>query len=223
MVNRLYEATGKKYGVEQIRGAIAVNQTDVKDFFDLQVTGTDPAFCTELMDEIIDVFPDYLRSKSSTLGISLVNYPTNPTVNNSDNSVKVAFAAFLAGAFLSENFDNLITICKKYWWIFLILSAVFEFTNFDLGRYGILKTLCLAPAMFGFAYALPKLNIKYDITYGLYLYHMIAVNIFVHLGLKGQYWQMLAALAITVVAASISYALIGRFYRNKKKKNIGNL
>lgn len=125
---------------------------------------------------------------------------------------------FLAGAFLSENFDTLIASCKKYWWIFLILSAVFEFTNFDLGRYGILKTLCLAPAMFGFAYALPKLNIKYDITYGLYLYHMIAVNIFVHLGLTGQYWQMLAVLGITAVAASISYACIGRFYRNKKKK-----
>ncbi|MBQ8027360.1 MAG: hypothetical protein IJ261_04510, partial [Clostridia bacterium] len=100
MVNRLYEATGGKYGREQIRNAIAVVDTDVKDFFELQVTGTDAQFCKELMDAIIDVFPDYLRSKSSTLGISLVNYPDDPAVNNSDNSVKVAFVAFLAGALL---------------------------------------------------------------------------------------------------------------------------
>ena len=80
MINQLYEATGKKYGPEQIRNAIAVTETDVKDFFGLQVTGTDPEFCRVLMDAIIDVFPDYLRSQSSTLGISLVNYPTAPAI-----------------------------------------------------------------------------------------------------------------------------------------------
>lgn len=125
---------------------------------------------------------------------------------------------FLAGAFLCAYFDSFIDICKKYWWVFLVVCAVFEFTNFDTGRYGILKTLFLAPAMFGFAYRLPKLNIRHDITYGLYLYHMIVINIFVHLGRTGNYLYLFACLLLTAVLAWCSYFAIGRFYRNKKKK-----
>lgn len=100
MVQRLVSAMDGKYGAGQIRDAITITDPGVSGFFGLEVSSTDPAFCTALMEALIDEFPDYLRSSASTLGIRLVNYPTNPTVNNSDNAVKIAFVMFLAGAAL---------------------------------------------------------------------------------------------------------------------------
>ena len=100
MVNRLVEATGRKYSAGQIKNAITVSDPGVKGFFGLEVVGTDRDFCSEVMDAIIDTFPDYLRSSASTLGIKLVNYPTDPVVNNSDNAVKIAFVMFILGAAL---------------------------------------------------------------------------------------------------------------------------
>ncbi len=100
MVNRLAEATGGVYSPDQIRNSITVTDTGVDGFFGIEVVGTNKNFCSEIMDAIIDVFPDYLRSSASTLGIKLVNYPTSPIVNNSDNSVKIAFVMFIVGAAL---------------------------------------------------------------------------------------------------------------------------
>lgn len=128
------------------------------------------------------------------------------------------FWIFLLGAFLSEHFDTLIVYCKKYWFVFLAIAAVFEFTNFDFGGYGVLKTLFISPALFGFAYRFPRLNIPHDITYGLYLFHMVVINVLIQLGYTGSYAYFFLALAFTAVLAGISYVCIGRFYRRKKKK-----
>lgn len=127
---------------------------------------------------------------------------------------------FLIGAFLSAYFDKLMPICKKYWILFLAVAVFFNFTAFDFGQYGTLKTLFFAPAILGFAYCFPKLHIKHDITYGLYLYHMVVLNVFIHLGQTGSYAVFFLALAITAVLSAISYIAIGRIYRNKKKKEL---
>ncbi|MBQ7101123.1 MAG: polysaccharide biosynthesis tyrosine autokinase, partial [Clostridia bacterium] len=100
MVQRLVTALDKKYSAGEIRSAITITDPGVSGFFGLEVTSTNRDFCSELMEALIDEFPDYLRSSASTLGIRLVNYPTDPTVNNSDNAVKIAFVMFLAGAAL---------------------------------------------------------------------------------------------------------------------------
>ncbi len=127
---------------------------------------------------------------------------------------------FLIGAFLSAYFDKLMPICKKYWYLLFAAAVFFNFTAFDFGQYGTLKTLFFAPAMLGFAHCFPKLHIKHDITYGLYLYHMVVLNVFIHLGQTGSYAVFFLALAITAVLSAISYIAIGRIYRNKKKKEL---
>ncbi len=127
---------------------------------------------------------------------------------------------FLIGAFLSAYFNKLMPFCKKFWYLFFAVAVIFNFTNFDFGQYGVLKTLFFAPALLGFAYCFPRLNIKHDITYGLYLYHMVVLNVFIHLGHTGSYAVFFIALAITAVLSAISYIAIGRIYRNKKKKEV---
>lgn len=129
---------------------------------------------------------------------------------------------FLLGAFISENADTVLAFCKRFWYLFLLVAAVFEFTAFDFGRYGVMKILFLTPALLGFAYQFPQLNIPYDITYGVYLYHMVVINVFITLGLTGSCWYILLAFLLSVGLATLSYVIIGRFYRNKKKKELQN-
>lgn len=130
------------------------------------------------------------------------------------------FWIFLLGAFLSENFDKIMPICKKTWYIFFVFAIIFTFVPFDLGQYGILKTLVFAPALLGFAYCFPQLNLRYDITYGMYLYHMIVLNVLIHMGKTGSYAYFFLALGITVILSLLSFFAIGRFYRIQKKKDV---
>lgn len=60
-----------------------------------------------------------------------------------------------------------------------------DFADIDLyGRnYPIVGTNLSCLSSVGFAYAFPKLNIRTDISYTWFIYHMIVVNVFIELGL----------------------------------------
>jgi peptidoglycan/LPS O-acetylase OafA/YrhL len=77
--------------------------------------------------------------------------------------------------------------------------------------------LCCA-ACFGFAYAFPKLNIRIDISYGIYLYHMVVINVFVQLGLTDRFVYLVGALGIILVCAYLSTVTIGRMGMKLKTK-----
>lgn len=120
---------------------------------------------------------------------------------------------FIFGAFICEYFERWKDYLKKYWWIFLIMATVVTFTGIDLGTYGTFKVLFLAPAIIGFAYKYPGLNIKKDISYGFYIYHMIVINLMIELGLVGRGAFILLAFIVSVVLAIISYHTTGALYR----------
>lgn len=86
---------------------------------------------------------------------------------------------FILGAMICENFDGWKVYLIKYWWIFLSIAAVATFTGFDMGTYGTIKVFFLALAVIGFAYRFPGLNIKKDISYGFYIYHMVVINVMI--------------------------------------------
>ena len=125
---------------------------------------------------------------------------------------------FVFGAMICEYFNQWKDGLMRYWWIFLIISAVITFTGFDLGTYGTLKVLSLVPAVIGFAYKFPKLNIKKDISYGLYIYHMVVVNVLIEFDLTGSVLYVILALIVSVMMAFISYHTTGTLYRKQKEK-----
>ena len=100
MLYNLSEKLKNEYSVGMLRDAMTLTETAVSGIFGLEVSGLDPTFCSKVMDALLDVFPDYMRTSASTINIRLINYPSAPTINNSDNSVKIAFLAFMAGALL---------------------------------------------------------------------------------------------------------------------------
>lgn len=126
---------------------------------------------------------------------------------------------FVLGAMICEYFEAWKAYLMKYWWIYLIISAVVTFTGFDVGTYGTLKVLLLAPAIVGFAYKFPRLNIKKDISYGLYVYHMIVINVMIELGMTQKVIYVVVVLFVSAILALISYHTTGAIYRRNKTDN----
>ena len=118
---------------------------------------------------------------------------------------------FMFGAFLANYQEKIIPLLKKFWWLTLALSFVFSTFKFDIGfeSYGVFTYLLRVSGLIGLCYNLPKLNITFDISYGLFIYHMIVVNFMIELGFVGKVYHLIIALLISIVLASVS-TCIGR-------------
>lgn len=127
---------------------------------------------------------------------------------------------FTFGALLCERFEDLKPFLIKYWWLFLIASSIVTFSGVDLGTYGTIKVLTLAPAIIGFAYRHLLLNIKYDISYGLYIYHMVVIYVMIECGYVEKTIYIFAAFIISIILAIGSYITMGKIYRNHNNKSI---
>jgi peptidoglycan/LPS O-acetylase OafA/YrhL len=68
----------------------------------------------------------------------------------------------------------------------------------------------------GFSYAFPSLNIKKDLSYGIYIYHMTVVNALIALGFTQTIGALITVIVLTFVVAYISTITIGNIVRKKK-------
>ena len=128
------------------------------------------------------------------------------------------FWLFYIGMFIAEFKDRLLPILKKYWYVCLAISLLFFWTGFDLfSGYFLLWSTFLTAGLIGFAYRYPKLSISPDISYGVFLYHMTVVNLFVSLGWIGNWLYILPITIITCFLAFISTNTIGRLSELKKQ------
>lgn len=128
---------------------------------------------------------------------------------------------FLFSAFASEFGDKILPFLKKYWWGFVIaimLNRYLLHLDISIDSYPLFNTLLLFCGIVGFAYAFPKLTIKTDISYGIYIYHMTVVNALIALGFIGQQWTLYAVVIVTVFLSWISTVTVGRM--SMKKKNL---
>jgi len=130
---------------------------------------------------------------------------------------------FLVGAFISEYFEQVIGSLKKWWWAALIISQIAMYTGFDFGTYGTIKSLFLGIGVIGLGYAVPKFSIKHDFSYGLYIYHMIVINVMVELGCQEKIMWLFVAYTVSFMVASTSYFTLGSLSRKLRKKAAGAL
>ena len=126
---------------------------------------------------------------------------------------------FYIGMFAAQFGDELLPVLKKYWWVFLIAAFVFFWSGFDIiSGYYLFWSLFLVPGLIGFAYRFPDLYRFTDISYGLFLYHMIVVNAFVTFGWTGK-WSFAACCGvISLFLAYLSTAVVGKKAAGLKKK-----
>ena len=78
-----------------------------------------------------------------------------------------------------------------------------------IGEYmDIIQVLLICLMTVGFGYSFGKIRFKFDLSYGLYLYHMVVVDIFVQIGLVGNMGYVAAVYVIAVLCALISHYLV---------------
>lgn len=127
---------------------------------------------------------------------------------------------FVLGGGICEYFDQLITWLKKFWFIFLGISVLISVSHLEsgIGMYETVKSLCLGLAIIGFGYSFPRIRIRHDFSFGIYIYHMIVINLMLELGYTGRVHYIATALIISVLLAAMSYFMIGSIGRNARKK-----
>lgn len=128
------------------------------------------------------------------------------------------FYMFLVGVYFQKNFYWIYPILKGRFFIVLAvylptLYLLSSYLNFELGN-GINPVLyvLLAALIFSLAYSFSSLSNKLlhrnDISYGVYIYHIPVINIFIYFGLVSNIMSVLYAIIITLILAFLSWFYI---------------
>ena len=124
---------------------------------------------------------------------------------------------FLLGMAAGRFFDRLLPICKKFWIIFIPIGTYLGVTEYDIMlTYGVFRIILILLGLLGLAYTFPKLKLKKDISYGLFIYHMIVANVMMTFGWTGGLHYVLIAMAISCLLAYLSTITIGAYCAKKK-------
>lgn len=105
--------------------------------------------------------------------------------------------------------------------LFFFLSGFLLWTygikaDLTLWQYPLVGSVLFCAASVGFAYGLPGLDLKTDISYGVYIYHMIIVNGMLELGFLHSGWSMLTAFVLSIAAGIVSTLTVGRIGKRRK-------
>lgn len=130
---------------------------------------------------------------------------------------------FVVGMCIARFKDTLLPIIKHYWWAFIIISAAAHFSGIDISaHYTVFGNGLMAVGMIGFAYSFPKLELKTDISYGLFIYHMTVINVLITFGLTRKAWLVPLVIAVSCLLAFVSTTVIGKWSNKMKQRSISN-
>lgn len=119
--------------------------------------------------------------------------------------------------FLAEFRDRLLPVLQKYWYALLAVALFFFWSELDLySGYYLFWSLFLTAGLIGFAYRFPKLSVDPDISYGLFLYHMTVINVFVHLGWIRRWLYAVPVILAAVLLALLSTLTVGKWSSRRK-------
>lgn len=115
---------------------------------------------------------------------------------------------FMIGVFCYQKREKVIPVLKKYVWIILLIFAINQgFSICSFGYYeDIVTGITLSFATIGLAYTLPSVRMKYDISYGIFLYHWIIINIMVHLDIFSKMSWAVCGVFFIIATFVLSYA-----------------
>lgn len=120
--------------------------------------------------------------------------------------------------FIAEFWYKYIHFLVKSWHISLLIAVVFFITKVDCyAGYYLFWSVFLISGCMGFAYRYSAIRLETDISYGLFLYHMIVINIFVHFKLVGNWLYAVVCILLAVLLAYISTITIGKWSANMKR------
>lgn len=130
---------------------------------------------------------------------------------------------FLAGVFCYCKRECLLPFLRKYSLLLLVIYVVlYRFTGNAPGYYCGIATSAFCPFFtVGIGFLLPKMRFKQDLSYGLFLYHWIVLNIIVCFDLFNRlpwYLCMLLFIGVSGILSWLSVRLIGNRMKKYKGK-----
>ena len=126
---------------------------------------------------------------------------------------------FIVSSFVAEYKDEFLPWLKKYWLQIAMVLIVIRHFHLDIeASYRVCDTTMLFLCVVGMAYRLPFLNIKTDISYAIYIYHMTVVNVLLQLGYTKNSIHMAIVFATTCILAYISTETIGKWALKRKNR-----
>jgi peptidoglycan/LPS O-acetylase OafA/YrhL len=143
------------------------------------------------------------------------------------------FYLFLFGWILQRNFDWLGRFFrgKALYWLagYFALLLLRDYAGIYFPRTSFFQFLVLGCVALSFAYTLPALAARItrgnDISYGVYIYHMLVVSVFLEIGFYGWLrWEcLLSLLATTYLLAFLSWHWVEKPILALKKSSIHNV
>lgn len=123
------------------------------------------------------------------------------------------FYIYFAGWFMYRYREKLVPVLartKILCVILFVLRALYcDKFGVRVGEYqDMVLVLLLCMMTIGFGYSFGKIRFKFDLSYGLYLYHMVVVDIFVQTGLVGSMKYVAAVYVISLLCALVSHYLV---------------
>ena len=129
---------------------------------------------------------------------------------------------FLFGSFVAKFFSVIMPFLVNYWYVSLIALAINELYPFSvvIVPYTLIGSVLLACSIFGIAYRFKKIKIKHDVSYAIYLYHMLFVNVAIQIGYRGNVMAVVIIIALSFIFAYFSTMAVDKFYKKIKLKAI---
>lgn len=120
---------------------------------------------------------------------------------------------FFIGVFCYQKRDKVLPVLKKAFRPLIVFYVAVSFIPVSLPGYyvNILISVLLPFLVIGGAYCLPKLRFRCDLTYGMFLYHWIVLNVIVHFDLMNRlpwYLALLLFVTATLSAAWLSWKFV---------------
>lgn len=120
---------------------------------------------------------------------------------------------FFIGVFCFQKRQKMLPVLRRAFLPLLLVYLAIESINIRIpGYYTNIVTSVMIPFMvIGCGYCLPKIRLKPDLSYGMFLYHWIVLNVIAHFDLMNSlpwYAALFMFITGTVIAAVLSWAVL---------------
>lgn len=116
----------------------------------------------------------------------------------------------------------------RYWPFAFVVTVFVEFSGIDIDcsdpAFGYFLIRCVSTLIWilGLAYTFPKFNIKTDISYALFLYHMTIVQILYTYGYMHYPILIIVVMVVSCILAYFSTRYIGEWSKKRKLQLVSN-
>lgn len=162
-------------------------------------------------------------------GLAICNVLADFVSNNSGGAVaKIIERFFLTyalwffiGVFCYIKREKMVPLLKKLIIPLLFIYVIYRFLPIDIPGYysNIVVGVILPLIVIGGGYSLPAIRIPCDLTYEIFLYHWIVLNVIIHFDLINKLsWgvSLTILVIVTFILAGLSWRLVGKGRKAKR-------